>query len=100
MLLRGTKICYLKKAIYGLKQSPRAWFKKFSLIIFVIEFYRCHSDHSVFVRRTNSSIVVLTIYIDDILLIDNDSARLLDTKQYFKRHFMTGRGTSKIFSGN
>ena len=49
-----TKVCRLKKAIYGLKQSRRAWFEKFSLTISGFGFRRCHSDHSVFVRRTRS----------------------------------------------
>ena len=39
-----TKVCRLKKAIYGLKQNPRAWFEKFSLTIFGIVFRRGHSD--------------------------------------------------------
>jgi len=33
-----TKICRLKKAIYRLKQTPRAWFEKFSLAISSIGF--------------------------------------------------------------
>ena len=49
---QGTKVCCLKKAIYGLKQSPRACFEKSSLIISVIGFHRCYSDHSIFARRT------------------------------------------------
>jgi len=61
-----TKVCRLKKDIYGLKQSPRAWFEKFTLTISGICFCRCHSDHSVFVRRIRSGIVVLAVYIDDI----------------------------------
>ena len=47
-----TKFCRLKKAIHRLKQSPRAWFENFSLTISGIDFRRCHSDHSVFIRRT------------------------------------------------
>jgi len=58
---------HLKKAIYGLKQSARAWFEKFSITISGIGFHRCHSNHSVFVRRTKSGIIVLTVYVDDIL---------------------------------
>ena len=42
-----TKVCRLKKAIYGLKQS---------LTISGIGFRQCHSDHSVFVRRTRSAL--------------------------------------------
>ena len=63
-----TKICCLKKAIYGLKQSPRVCYEKFSLTISGIGFGRCHSDHSVFIRRTRSDIVILAVYVDDILL--------------------------------
>ena len=40
-----TKLCRLKKAIYGLKQSLRPWFEKFSLTISGIGFRRYHSDH-------------------------------------------------------
>ena len=84
-----TKVSRLKKAIYELKQSPRVWFEKFSLTISGIGFCRCHSDHSVFVRHANSDIVVLTVYVDDIVLTGSDSAGLLETKQYLKRHFVT-----------
>ena len=43
------KICRLKKAIYDLKQSPKAWFEKFNITISGISFHRCHSDHFVLV---------------------------------------------------
>jgi len=33
-----TKVCRLKKTIYGLKQNSRAWFEKFILIISGIGF--------------------------------------------------------------
>ncbi|KAG6422620.1 hypothetical protein SASPL_119199 [Salvia splendens] len=34
----ATKVCCLKKAIYGLKQSPKAWFDKFSSVLGTIGF--------------------------------------------------------------
>ena len=60
--------------IYGLKQSPRAWFEKFSLTISGIGFRRCHSYHFVFVLHTRSGIVVLVVYVDDILLTGSNSS--------------------------
>jgi len=40
-------VCRFRKAIYELKQSPRVWFEKFSLVISDIGFARCYFDHSV-----------------------------------------------------
>jgi len=77
-------VCRLKKVIYGLKQSPRAWFEKFSMVISGIKFARCHSDHSVFVRRTKFGSIILTVYVDDILLTRSDSVALAETKEYLK----------------
>lgn len=45
----STNVCRLKKAIYGLKQRPRAWFDKFSNVLGAIAFKECKSDHKVFV---------------------------------------------------
>jgi len=42
------KVCRLMKAIYGLKQSPQAWFEKFSITIYGIGFHHRYSYHSVF----------------------------------------------------
>ena len=82
-------ICRLKKVTYELKQSPMIWFEKFNMVIFGIEFARCHSDHSVFVRRTKSDSVILTVYVDDILLTGSDFVALAEIKEYLKRHFVT-----------
>jgi len=95
-----TKVCRLKKTIYGLKQSPKAWFEKFSLTISGIDFRWCHSDHSVFIQRTRSGIVILTVYVNGILLTESDSAGIIKTKMYLKRHFVTkDMGHQKYFLG-
>jgi len=39
------KVCHLKKAIYGLKQSPMTWLEKFNITISSIDFHRCYTDH-------------------------------------------------------
>ena len=83
------KVYRLKKAISDLKQSPQAWFEKFNITISGIGFHRCHSDYFDFNRHIKSGIVILAVYLDDILLISSDSARLLETKEYLEYHFVT-----------
>jgi len=70
--------------MYGLKQSPRAWFEKFSMVISGIGFARYHSDHSVFVCRTKSGSVILAVNVDDILLTESNSVALAEIKEYLK----------------
>ena len=82
------KACRLKKAIYGFKQSPQAWFEKFSIIISDNGFHSCHSDLFVFICHTKSGIIVLTVYVDNILLCISDSAGILEIKEYLKRQFV------------
>lgn len=47
-------ICKLKKAIYGLRQSPRAWFDKFSTFLIELGFRCTHADPSLFVYHHGS----------------------------------------------
>jgi hypothetical protein len=63
------KVCRLCKSLYGLKQSPRAWFSRFSEVILSMEFVRCHSDHTCFIRRrSDGCCIILLVYVDDIIL--------------------------------
>ena len=54
----------------------------------VFEFHRCHSNHSIFIQRTKSSLVILAMYDDDILLTGSDSVGLVETKENLRRHFV------------
>lgn len=46
-------VCRLIKSIYGLKQAPRVWAKKFCSVLLSYGFTQTHTDHSLFVYRSD-----------------------------------------------
>jgi hypothetical protein len=69
---KGECVCHLKKSIYGLKQSPRAWFDKFSKAVVSYGMTRNQADYSVFFKKTKIGIVILVVYVDDIVITESD----------------------------
>ena len=67
------KVCRLRKLLYGLKQSPHAWFDKFSQVVEKFGLQKSKFDHSVFYRNSNSGIILLVVYVDDIVITESDS---------------------------
>ncbi|KAM2087029.1 hypothetical protein FF2_022782 [Malus domestica] len=65
-------VCKLHKAIYGLKQSLRAWYAKLSSVLEKAGFLRSNADSSLFVRIGTSGKLVVLIYVD-YLIITEDS---------------------------
>lgn len=59
-------VCKLNRALYGLKQSPRAWFHRLATFLLNLGFKQSQSDHSMFVFHSGVDTVVLLIYVDDI----------------------------------
>ncbi|RVW76743.1 Retrovirus-related Pol polyprotein from transposon TNT 1-94 [Vitis vinifera] len=45
------KVCRLRKSLYGLKQSPKAWFERFTKVVKGYGFVQCQSDHTLFVKH-------------------------------------------------
>ena len=85
----SSEVCLLKKAIYGLKKSPRAWFHKFSQLLFAYGFVSTVSDPTVMRKRTPHGCVILAVYVDDIIITGSDDAEVTATKAYLAQHFVT-----------
>ncbi|RVW85872.1 Retrovirus-related Pol polyprotein from transposon RE2 [Vitis vinifera] len=47
-------VCRLRRSLYGLKQSPRAWFSRFSSVVQEFGMFRSTADHSVFYHHNSS----------------------------------------------
>ena len=85
-------MCFLKRAIYGLKQASKSWydkckrvltdvgFKNFLIIIIIIE-------PCVYVKGNDDSLCILAVYVDDFLVFgqSNVATNLLNAlKKYFE----------------
>jgi hypothetical protein len=63
-----TSVCHLKKAIYGLKQGPRAWYSQLSSKLHELGFTSCKLDSSLFILNTSIVKLLALVYVDDIIL--------------------------------
>nr|GEZ18154.1 retrovirus-related Pol polyprotein from transposon TNT 1-94 [Tanacetum cinerariifolium] len=57
----------LKKALYRLKQAPRAWYDELSTFLLQNGFSKGTIDPTLFTRRFNDNILVVQVYVDDII---------------------------------
>ncbi|CAL9022062.1 unnamed protein product, partial [Prunus brigantina] len=65
-------VCKLQKSLYDLKQAPHAWNAKFTGYLPTLGFSVSHSDPSLFVKKTESAVVILLLYVDDIIITGSD----------------------------
>lgn len=67
------KVCILKKSLYGLKQSPRAWFEHFGRAVKGYGYCQSQADHTMFFKHTKKGKrAVLIVYVDDRILTGDD----------------------------
>ncbi|KAJ9520612.1 hypothetical protein QJQ45_007481 [Haematococcus lacustris] len=61
-------VCRLQKALYGLRQAPRAWHAKLKQELEGMGFFASESDPALFMLPRSSGTVYLLVYVDDCLL--------------------------------
>ncbi|XP_020692385.1 uncharacterized protein LOC110106744 [Dendrobium catenatum] len=69
-------VCRLKKAIYGLKQSPRQWYATLSAHLQDFGFQFSLADPSLLTYHSGTVRLYILIYVDDILLTGNDQSTI------------------------
>ena len=94
------KVCHLRRAIYGLKQSPRAWFAKFSQLVLAFGLTACTMDPTVFRKHTSAGSILLAVYVDGILVTGSDTTGICQVKSHLqKRLNIRDLSTPKYFLG-
>ncbi|KAG9450499.1 hypothetical protein H6P81_010464 [Aristolochia fimbriata] len=83
---QGDKVCRLTKAIYGLKQSQQ-WFFTFHKVITEYGFKPNLYDPCVYTQVSGGKFVIMSLYVDDILLMGNDLDMVLRIKEWLKTQF-------------
>lgn len=71
-------VCKLNKALYGLRQAPRAWFSMFSSFLLDIGFVNSKSDTSLFILHTASDMTLVLVYVDDIVITGSNTVFISD----------------------
>ncbi|KAG8498697.1 hypothetical protein CXB51_005124 [Gossypium anomalum] len=94
-------VCLLKKSLYGLKQSPRQWYKRFDSFMTSHDFKRSSFDSCVYFKKNNDgSFVYLLLYVDDMLIAAKDKGEIRKVKAQLSEEFeMKDLGPAKKILG-
>lgn len=58
----------LKRALYGFKQAPRAWYEWLTQFLLKAGFKRGNVDKTLFILNREEDILIIQNYVDDIIL--------------------------------
>lgn len=93
-------VCLLNKALYGLKQAPRAWYDKLNKALIELGFKRSENEPCIYIRKRESSLMFIAVYVDDLLIFWNNESEISFLKNKLKMKFeMKDLGEADTFLG-
>ncbi|KAJ9534656.1 hypothetical protein QJQ45_002929 [Haematococcus lacustris] len=95
-------VCRLQKALYGLRQAPRAWHARLCEELLSMGFKASEADPALFTLQLSTGMVYLLVYVDDCLLCtqQGDTAGLAHVKKQLSSAFkLKDLGEARWFLG-
>lgn len=94
------RVCKLEKALYGLRESPRAWYKCFDEYLRNLSFERCKYDYCLYIVNGKNDIIYLILFVDDLLICSVNRKKLECIKSLLSKKFlMKDMGEVKTYLG-
>ncbi|KAK8921057.1 hypothetical protein KSP39_PZI020242 [Platanthera zijinensis] len=88
-VIKGSKgkVCRVLKSLYGLKQSPRAWFGRFYKFMLQLGYTQSHADHTLFIKRKGAQVSILIVYVDDSIITGDHLEGITYLKEQLSKEF-------------
>jgi len=95
------KVYRLKKALYGLKHAPRAWYSKIDSYFTNEGFTKSPSEYTLYVKKNcKGDLLIVSLYVDDLIFTGNCAQMFSEFKSSMKKNFdMTDLGKMSFFLG-
>lgn len=85
---KETKVYKLRKALYGLRQSARAWNSKIDGYLQKNGFMKSENEPTLYVKKEGENdIIIISVYVDDIIYTSSSSSLLSKFKSCMMQEF-------------
>ncbi|KAM0047020.1 putative RNA-directed DNA polymerase [Helianthus debilis subsp. tardiflorus] len=81
------KLYKLSKALYGLRQAPRAWNTKLNNILLDMKFRRCSQEQAVYQRTIGTDVLLIGVYVDDLIATGSNLKLIMEFKRGMAKNF-------------
>ncbi|KAI3739706.1 hypothetical protein L2E82_30117 [Cichorium intybus] len=90
----------LNKALYGLRQAPRAWNVQLDKSLKDLGFQRCPQEYAVYKLQTPNMVLIVGVYVDDLIVTGTSEDQVVEFKKKMKMVFdMSDLGTLSYYLG-
>lgn len=79
------KVYKLLKALYGLRQAPRAWYSRLNQCLLQLGFEKCPFEHAIYTKRTGTDSLNIGVYVDDLIVTGTDPSHIAKFKGEMSR---------------
>jgi hypothetical protein len=70
---KESHVCKLKKALYGLKKEPRAWYARIDGYFMSLGFTKSEVDPNLYYKLEDGCPLIVVLYVDDMFLIGDEN---------------------------
>lgn len=81
------KVYKLLKALYGLRQAPRAWYSRLNQCLLQFGFVKCPFEHAVYTKKEGEHSLIVGVYVDDLLVTGSSMSYIAKFKGEMSREF-------------
>ncbi|GJT68526.1 putative ribonuclease H-like domain-containing protein [Tanacetum coccineum] len=94
------RVYKVEKALYGLHQAPRAWYKTLSTYLLDNGFQSGKINKTLFIRRDKGDILLVQVYVDDIIFGSTKKSLCIEFEKMMHKKFqMSSMGELTFFLG-